>query len=285
MDPTAPREPAAETAPPAAQAEASALTRVLVEFVARDRLLVALDFDGTLAPIVADPSAAVAPPLAAQAIVALAGLPGTHVAVISGRPLAELRRLIDHTEGVALIGSHGAEIDLPAERDEPGAARADELLDADELQVLREVRDAVADLVATHPGTSLEEKPAAVVLHTRRAGREVAIAATGDALQGPGAWPGVHVLRGKEVVELAVTDVTKGRALRRLRAALGLEVGGAFYAGDDTTDESAFSELDDDAGDITVKVGAGPTGARHRVDGPRDLAELLATIAERRRAR
>ena len=99
-----------------------------------------------------------------------------------------------------------------------------------------------------------------MVLHTRRADREAAIGATSDALQGPGSWPDVHVLRGKEVVELAVTDVTKGRALRRLRADLGLEAGGVFFAGDDTTDERAFAVLDDDAGDVTVKVGKGPHG-------------------------
>jgi trehalose-phosphatase len=93
----------------------------------------------------------------------------------------------------------------------------------------------------------------------------------------------VHVLRGKEVVELAVTDVTKGRALRRLRTDLGLEGGGVFFAGDDTTDERAFAVLDDDGGDVSVKVGAGQTVARHRVAGPRDLAEILAFVAQGRR--
>jgi len=123
------------------------------------------------------------------------------------------------------------------------------------------------------------------VLHTRRADREAAIGATSDALEGAGRWPGVHVLRGKEVVELAVTDVTKGRALRRLRADLGLAEGGVFFAGDDTTDERAFAVLDDDAGDVSVKVGGGRTVARHRVANPGQLAALLALVARRRRDR
>jgi trehalose-phosphatase len=265
------------------------LRRVLEEFAARDRILLALDFDGTLAPIVEDPEAAEPLPLAVEAIKALAGLPRTHVAVISGRPLDQLRRLIDHLEGVALVGSHGAEIDesdMVADDDELGpGSDDDDLLDDAEAQLLAYVRDAVADIVDVHPGTTLEEKPAAVVLHTRRADREAAIGATSDVLQGPGSWPDVHVLRGKEVVELAVTDVTKGRALRRLRTDLGLHSGGVFFAGDDTTDERAFALLDDDAGDVTVKVGNGRTAARHRVTGPRDLAELLAVVARARRAR
>ncbi len=106
------------------------LREALEEFVARDRILIAVDFDGTLAPIVEDPETAEPLPLAAEAITALAGLPRTHVAVISGRPLEQLRRLVvDHAEGVALVGSHGAEIDesdMLADGDEPGPGQDDD---------------------------------------------------------------------------------------------------------------------------------------------------------------
>jgi trehalose 6-phosphate phosphatase len=261
------------------------LAEALARFAARDRVLVALDFDGTLAPFVDDPDAAAALPRALDAVRELTRRQGTSVAVVSGRSLGRLSTLLGSVGPVALVGSHGAEVQVPAAA---GEADADALdagggLDAEEKELLAGVRDAVSGIVRAHPGTTLEEKPAAVVLHTRRADRATALAATGAALLGPARWDGVHTLAGKEVVELAVTDVTKGGALRRLRAGLGLDRGGVLYAGDDTTDELAFAALDDDAGDLTVKVGAGPTGARHRVDGPDALADLLVDLSQRRR--
>jgi trehalose 6-phosphate phosphatase len=248
------------------------LVRAVEAFARRERVLVAVDFDGTLAPIVEDPDSSAPLPQAAEAIATLVSLPGTHVAVVSGRALERLRRLLEPPDDVVLVGSHGAEID-----------GGDGPLDDDEQRLLTRVRDAVDEIVAAHPGTSLEEKPAGVVLHTRRAGRAAALGATADGLQGPGRWPGVHALPGKEMVELAVTDVTKGRALHRLRTELGLDQGGVFFAGDDTTDEQAFEVLDDEAGDVTVKVGEGRTAARHRVVNPGELAELLALLARLRR--
>jgi trehalose-phosphatase len=58
-----------------------------------------------------------------------------------------------------------------------------------------------------------------------------------------------------------------------------------LYAGDDVTDERAFAALDDAAGDVTVKVGAGETAARHRVAGPPDVAVLLDRLARLRSQR
>jgi trehalose-phosphatase len=267
----------------------AALAQALDELAGRDVILVAVDFDGTLAPIVDDPEAARPLPLAVEAIEALARLPGTRVAVVSGRPLAQLRRLLRAGGRVALVGSHGAEVDLGDAREDVDGldddALDDDALDEAQLQLLSRLRNAVADIARAHPGTTVEEKPAAVVLHTRTADREAAAAATREALEGPGGWQGVHVLRGKEVVELAVTEASKGLALQRLSVLLGLEHGGVFFAGDDTTDERAFAVLTDDAGNVTVKVGAGRTAARHRVAGPDELAEVLALLAGSRGAR
>ena len=91
-----------------------------------------------------------------------------------------------------------------------------------------------------------------------------------------GTREGVDVLRGKDVVELAVLDVDKGSALADLRAQVG--AAGLLYAGDDVTDERAFAALGPD--DVTVKVGDGATAARFRVPAPAEVAAALHRLAD-----
>ena len=75
------------------------------------RLLVTSDFDGTLSPIVSNPSDARPLPEAGRALIGLAELPSTAVALISGRALRDLRALSSMPDAVHLVGSHGAEFD------------------------------------------------------------------------------------------------------------------------------------------------------------------------------
>ena len=270
-------------------APAEELRGALRRLAARDGVLLALDFDGCLAPFVVDPEDARPLPAASDALERLARLPGTAIARVSGRPLETLRRLATPPPQALLVGSHGAEFagpdGAPLAADALGGTSDDGTNDgtndAPAHALLARLEAAVTELVAAHPGTALERKPTAAVLHTRGADRTTAAAATSAALAGPATWAGVRAMRGKEVVELSVSDATKGAALRRLRALTGTAPGpgGVLYAGDDVTDETAFAVLDDDAGDVTVKVGPGETGARHRVPDPQAVACLLQELA------
>jgi trehalose-phosphatase len=270
---------------PAAWSGPADLVEAVRRLAGRPRVLVGVDFDGTLAPLVADRDDARPLPAASSALHRLAAAPDTWVAFVSGRTLADLRRLADPPPAAVLVGSHGAEVKLPggADRLATGTAGGPSgELDAAAAALLARVTRAVAAIVHEHPGTVIETKPTTAVLHTRRSSREVAQRAVDAALTGPGRWPGVYVVPGKEVVELAVTAVSKGVALQRLQVVLGIPPGGALYAGDDVTDEGAFAVLDPGAGDVTVKVGDGETAAGHRLPGPQQVAELLTLLAAAR---
>ncbi len=263
-------------APPGVPLDA-ALDAALGGLAAREVLLVALDFDGVLAPLVLDPSTSAPLPRSRDAVHALAGLPGVHVALVSGRTLDDLRALADPPPSAALVGSHGAQVAAEDGTDIGAAASLDDAT----RDLLARVSAALHDIAGRYPGVYVEDKPAGAVLHTRRvADRQHADAAAREAAEGPGGWDGVGCVLGKEVVDLSVVEVDKGVALSRLRDAVGLPTGGGevLDVGDDVTDEHAFARLDDASGDVSVKVGDGDTAARHRVADPEAVSGLLERL-------
>lgn len=235
-------------------------------------LLVALDFDGTLAPLQDDPSRSAIPPRGVTALARLAAVPQVTLALVSGRALASLHAQAEVPVGTVLIGSHGAE----------RARRTTFGLDRDVVRLTDEQSDALAALGAAaaavargRDGVWVESKPTAVVVHSRLAPPDVAAQARDEALT-LGAERGADVLEGKDVVELSVLHADKGAALTALREELGATV--VLYAGDDVTDEHAFATLRPD--DVSVKVGDGDSSATYRVAGPDELIDVLAGFAE-----
>ena len=256
------------------------LTRALQDFAAEATVLVALDFDGCLAPFVIDPADARPLPEAHTALQDLAGAPGTQLALVSGRPVADLNRLAAPPPGTWLVGSHGAE---EADVTSSGTARIRPLeLSSAQHKLLQEVTAAVEELATSHPPAWVEYKPAAVVLHTRTLGQVEAEGLLAEAMAGPGQWNGVNPIHGNQVAELAVVDATKGDSLRSLRKRLRHRFGplAVLYAGDDVTDETALAVLQ--PGDVGIKVGAATTVARHHVPDEYGVAEVLTQLAQLR---
>jgi trehalose-phosphatase len=233
-------------------------------------LLVACDYDGTLSPIVDNPDEALPIRESVAALRQLAAMPDTHVAVISGRALRDLAALSRLPEEIHLVGSHGTEFDVGFADD----------LSAEQRERRDRVLEVLNDLARRDHGFVIEPKPAGVAFHYRKADPEIAAGAVQEVLLGPGKWEGVHIKSGKMVVELSVLDLNKGDALDRLRTDVSAEA--VIFAGDDVTDEDVFARL---AGpDLGMKVGGGPTLARARLDDTQAVGQMLALLAERRRA-
>ncbi len=264
-------------APPAATGDplGAPLRAALAALAAVPTLLVCSDYDGTLSPLVADPSQARALPECVTALKALAQLPATHAAVVSGRARADLAALSGLGEPVILVGSHGAEFSdgtLTGLDPQRRALRA---------QVAASVRALLAE---GRPGVLVEEKPASVAVHVRQASREDAAYTLDAVRRGPGATPGVHLTVGHEVLELSVIDAGKGHAVDVLRRELAADA--VLFVGDDVTDENAFARLRQQqrGTDVGVKVGPGRTGAAYRVASPREVTPLLELLLAARSA-
>lgn len=246
------------------------LDEALAAFARHPAILLAIDFDGVLAPLVDNPANSRPLPASAAALTRILDS-GIVVSYVSGRDRAGLLSVADADPRAYLIGSHGAE--WP---ESLAAAHAGVHLDEAQRELLEQVTADLERIAGEHQATRVEYKPTARVLHTRLAEAAVAEAAEEAALDGPGRLDGVKVTPGKHVVEISVTTTDKGEAVTWLREHTGAER--VCYLGDDVTDETVFRVLGD--GDLSIKVGPGETAAAYRIESPADVAIVLTRLAD-----
>lgn len=245
------------------------------------RALIALDFDGTLAPIVEDPTAARATVAAATAVRKLAGLAGT-VAIVTGRPAADAARFagVADVPEVTVLGHYGRQ------RWERG--RLSSPRPPSGLAVARAELPALIAAAGADPGTWIEDKGEALAVHTRRAAEPQAEL---DRLAGPltelAGRTGLAVEPGRLVLELRPPGADKGAAIRELVSER--TPAAIFFCGDDLGDRPAFDAVRELRADGTpgllVASGSAETpdeitaGADLVVQGPAGVAELLDGLA------
>ncbi|MEU8687119.1 trehalose-phosphatase [Streptomyces sp. NPDC048665] len=248
--------------------------------------IVGLDFDGTLAPIVADPEQARAHPDAVPALARLAPKVAS-IAVITGRPAGVAVRYggfagvpgLDH---LTVLGHYGAErwdavtgtVTAPAPH--PGVA------------AVRAELPGVLDRAGAWPGTWIEEKGRAVAVHTRRAtDPESAFEALRAPLTDLAARHGLVVEPGRLVLELRPPGMDKGVALAEHVRRTG--AGPVLYAGDDLGDLPAYATVErlraDGVPGLLVCSGSTEvTELAERadlvVDGPAGVVHLLRALAD-----
>jgi trehalose 6-phosphate phosphatase len=251
------------------------------------RAVIALDFDGTLAPIVADPEQARAHPGAVPALAALAPKVAA-VAVVTGRPAGVAVRHggfagVPGLEHLVVLGHYGAErwdavtgtVTAPAPHPGVAAARAE--------------LPGFLDGTGAWQGTWVEEKGRAVAVHTRRAADpQAAFEALREPLTELAARHGLIVEPGRMVLELRPPGMDKGVAL--LRYAREISAESVLYAGDDLGDLPAFAAVDklrsDGIPGLLVCSGSDEvTELRERadlvVDGPQGVVALLTALSAR----
>ncbi|MFE3161744.1 trehalose-phosphatase [Streptomyces sp. NPDC059224] len=248
--------------------------------------LVGLDFDGTLAPIVADPEQARAHPDAVPALAALAPKVAA-VAVITGRPTEIAVRYggfagVSGLDHLVVLGHYGAERwdaatgEITAPPPHPGIAA-----------VRAELPAVIAGVGAQ--GTWTEDKGHALAVHTRRADDPQAVF---ESLRAPltdlATRHALIVEPGRLVLELRPPGMDKGVALREYAREIGAGV--ILYAGDDLGDIPAFAAVEklrtEGVPGLLVCSGSEEvTELADRsdlvVDGPEGVVRLLSTLAAR----
>ncbi|MGN6242719.1 MAG: trehalose-phosphatase [Motilibacteraceae bacterium] len=250
---------------------------------APDRALLAVDYDGTLAPIVADPQQAVPHADAVPTLARLAGVLG-QVAVVTGRPAAVAVELggLDAVPDLVVLGHYGLE------RWEGGTVTAPPPHPG--VDVARHELNALLAEDARLAGARLEDKGASVAVHTRPAADPAgALEALRPEAERIAAAAGLVVEPGRFVLELRPPGVDKGGALRALLQD-GAPPSAVAYAGDDLGDLAAFDAVDrlraEGVPGLLLCSGSQEVAALAEradvvLDGPAGLARFLVGLADR----
>jgi trehalose 6-phosphate phosphatase len=233
---------------------------VLARF-AEANVLVGLDYDGTLAPIVADPKRATMRPRTRELLARVAEL--YPCVVISGRARSDTRARLDGVAVRGVIGNHGAEL----RRGAKGGP-----------QVRRWLPRLSARLCGVQ-GVVLEDKRHSLAIHYRAARQKRK--ARDAVLEAAASLGPVRIVGGKQVVNVLPRGAPhKGDALERERRRLGCDA--AIYVGDDVTDEDVFGH-DRPERLLAIRVGAKRgSAAPWCVRDQRQVDALLGELARLR---
>jgi trehalose 6-phosphate phosphatase len=225
-----------------------------------------LDIDGTLSDIAPSPEGAFVDSATLQAVHRLSEKLGGALAVISGRQLTDIDRLIGHSAQNA-AGSHGAELRKAGHCLDVSAAP---VIDIDTIETL------ISERFPNAPGLLVEYKPYSVALHYR-ANPALADAVEDFVDQIVRADDGLTKVKGKMIVEIVPADVNKGRAIASFMSCEPFLGRIPVFAGDDVTDEHGFATVNELEG-VSIKIGDGPSCARYRFDDAVQFRQWLTRL-------
>ncbi len=229
------------------------------------------DYDGTLAPYSAHPSTAKLPPETRSVLAQLRDTPGVFAGVLSGRPLADVRRMVG-LKGLYYSGSGGMELDLLGVEknwhDHP-----------DFRERLHHAHSYLTRIVERYPGVWIETKPFSRTIHFRSIGRKGQSAflreMNGYLQRLESHFRAVCMAQAFEISPIGAWN--KGDAVRWI-VEDACRDGICLYAGDERNDQDAF-EMVRSLGGVTIGVGPNAPQAEYRLGAPQDLTAFLRRVA------
>jgi trehalose 6-phosphate phosphatase len=227
-----------------------------------------LDIDGTILDLAATPGDVSVPPSLCMILQRLRERTSGALALVSGRPLADIDRIFSPLRFVA-IGGHGAEIRIVPDAEPQRAGPFDD-----------GVKRRFAAIAFAHPGILVEDKGYSLALHYRMAPecekfvRESAAAIRAELADRP-----IELLPGKLMLEIKQTGVSKATSVRQLMTHQPFSTRRPIFIGDDVTDEDVFSIMPEFDG-IAIAVGERYSAMAHHLDRPADVRCWLGRLAQ-----
>ena len=260
----------------------SAWPKVIKQLRSARHILLLLDYDGTLTPIVERPELANLPEGVKQLLQALVRQRRLTLGVISGRALVDLKEKVG-IRGIIYAGNHGLEIEGA------GISFVNPL--AEEFKpILRLMRYVLSQALGAIKGVLVEDKGLTLSVHYRQVAADKSTEVKGvfDRIAGGAATLGkIRITSGKKVYEIRPALAwDKGKAIKMLMKKYGK--GGRksgllpVYIGDDLTDEDGFRVIENYGSGISVFVGERDyhTSARYFLESPDEVAKFLSLLLE-----
>jgi trehalose 6-phosphate synthase/phosphatase len=266
--------PADDRAPRVVLTPVDELDALVARMCNADRLLLFLDYDGTLIPFARSPELGAPDRALRDLLTELASKPGIDVHVVSGLAQSMLERWL----GDLPIGLHAEHGYVSRMRRSEHWVQLEGLSDSWKEGVRRLLREATR----VTPGALVEEKTATIAWHWRMAEPELGAERASELwrrLETQVRDEPVDLVRSDKSIEIRPRGLNKGRVVERVLAATPLPLPTIVAFGDDATDDDLFRALPPEA--ITLSVGFRPSSARYRVPRPAAARALLANVAGR----
>lgn len=232
------------------------------------RYAIFLDLDGTIVELCDHPDAVRVDVSTLRLLEALRYRSDNALAVISGRDIEVVDRLL-HPLVLPVAGVHGLR-----RRDAAGRLH---FMAPEQEAPLSSIAHIAEKALGNEPGVVIERKAGAVALHFRlrpeleRRCRDI----VDEAIRRS---PDLHVMNGKMVFEITLGGDDKGGAIEAFLREPPFLGRTPIFAGDDVTDEVGFSIVNARQG-VSIKIGASPTVARFRAENVVELRDWLSELA------
>lgn len=233
-----------------------------------------VDLDGTLLEIATRPEGVHVDAELRDTVSALSSCTGGAVAIITGRPVADVDRLFPDLR-LAVAGQHGLE---------RRTARGELQRHPVPGMALGHARETLGAVVRRHPALRLEDKGLSLALHYRQAPALASYAHRVMRQLQERLGPAYGVQRGKRVVELKPAGRDKGAAIRDFMSEIPFRGRRPVFIGDDATDEYGFDVVNQ-LGGVAVKVGRGRSAAPWRMPDVTSVRHWLSLAVLACRAR
>ncbi len=233
--------------------------------------LILLDYDGTLVEFVPRPEKAFPTEKVMDLLRRLNNKPDTRLVVISGRGHLDLERFIGHLP-IEIIAEHGAMIKLKGNW-------KNLYVNSDSWKKV--VLPVLNRFTVASPDSFVEEKQFSLVWHYRNVANEVGYLQSRELiriLENTISSLGLKLIDGDKVVEIISNKIGKGIAIKNLISENKFDY--IISIGDDKTDEEMFQELSTNKKAETIKVGNGPTLAKHSLENVNEVILFLEHLIE-----